>query len=159
MAMDIGGGGGRNRGEGMAEINVTPLVDVLLVLLVIFMVTSPTVHHGAKIPTPDLSPQETSSEVQEEEKDTVKIDRYGRIYYKKRTVSLSQLYKLIRADRELQSKSEIFLQIDPELKYGKVMEILGTIRRAGIKKLGFIVDYADIIPFKASELTENKGKK
>ena len=65
------------RSGSLSEINVTPLVDVPLVLLIIFMVTSPTVHHGARLPTPDLQPSNAKENPTQEEKDTLTLTEEG----------------------------------------------------------------------------------
>ncbi len=145
----------RARGGGMAEINVTPLVDVLLVLLVIFMVTAPSVHQGAKVPTPDISTAEANNQSVEEEKDTVFVEKDGRIKFRNRYLTLQQLAEMIRSSPELLKKGELFIRAEPNLNYGRVMEVLGTIRKSGIGKLGFIVYPEDIIPI----AQQNKGEK
>lgn len=133
------GGGKKNRGGALADINVTPLVDILLVLLIIFMVTAPTVHHGARLPTPDISPSDPKQQPQKDEKDTVTLDRQGQLLFRGQTLTLDKLYQLVKTDAHLQSTQELFLKADLELPYGQVMEVIGSLRRAGIRKLGVVV--------------------
>lgn len=138
------GSGKKTRGGAIADINVTPLVDILLVLLIIFMVTAPTVHHGARLPTPDISPSDPKQPDQQEEKDTVALDRQGQLRFRGQVFSLDKLYQLVKTDPQLQTTRELFLKADLELPYGQVMEVIGSLRRAGIQKLGVVVVAEDL---------------
>lgn len=135
-------GRNRNRGGALADINITPLVDVLLVLLIIFMVTAPLIHHGAVVPTPDMSPSDATPSQKDDEKDTLLVDHKGNIKLHNQPVPLKELYKRIQADTKLQRTKELYIRAHLDLNYGKVMEIIGTMRKAGIRKLGVVV-YAE----------------
>jgi biopolymer transport protein TolR len=136
----------RKRGDTLAEINITPLVDVLLVLLVIFMVTAPMVHHGARLATPDVSPSDPQKQSKDEEKATLVVDRKGQILFRKKLISKTGLFEFLKKNQQLQQQQELYIKADPDLDYGVVMDIFGTARRAGIRKLGVVVDPVDLLP-------------
>lgn len=137
--------GSSNQGGSLADINVTPLVDVLLVLLIIFMVTAPMIHHGAKVPTPDLSPSDPKQQPpQDQQKGTLFVDQKGQISFRDKPLTFDRLFQTLQQDPEIQRSSELYLQADPSLSYGQVMAIIGTMRRAGVKKLGVVVDPDDL---------------
>lgn len=144
MAMDEDHRRRRGGSSSLADINITPLVDVLLVLLIIFMVTAPMIHHGASIPTPDVSPGDSTDDGKKDEKDTVVVDQKGVITLRGKTMTLKELYKSIKDDAKLQKSKELYIKAHLDLAYGKVMEVIGTVRRAGIKKLGVVVDTVEL---------------
>ena len=124
----------------MSEINVTPFVDVMLVLLVIFMVTAPLLQYGVEVDLPDSShePLEVSKEqvVLSITKDrTIYVDRYK--------TSLSELGAKLEAVYEGKEKKEIFLQADKSVPYGFVVETMAVIRAAGIDQMGLITETPD----------------
>lgn len=129
------------RVSALADINVTPLVDILLVLLIIFMVAAPTVHHGARLAAPDITPSDDKQPPpKEDEKDTLVIDKEGKLKFRGKEYKLKDLAALIKADPQLKKTRELYLQADLDLPYGRVMEVIGGVRRAGIKKLGVVVN-------------------
>lgn len=131
-------------GGSLADINITPLVDVLLVLLIIFMVTAPMMHHGASLPTPDVTPSDDKNPSKEVEKDTLVIDAKGKISLRGKPVDAKALLALLKKDPKLQKSRELYIRADMDLDYGKVMEIIGTMRKAGIRKLGVVVDSTEL---------------
>jgi biopolymer transport protein TolR len=124
-----------NRDRGvLSEINVTPFVDVMLVLLVIFMVTAPLMQQGIDVNLPqakgkDLPPQERISLV-------VKKDRT--IYINDTRYTLPELRK--KLDALSKSNPDIFLKADKDVPYGFVVEVMGEVKDAGIEKLGMITE-------------------
>lgn len=148
MGMNAGSNRGGKRGGGgsLADINVTPLVDILLVLLIIFMVTAPMIHHGASVPAPDVSPQEKNQPPpQDAEKTTLFMDQKGQLSYRNKLIKdVATLAETIKNDADIQKSQELYLQADPNLSYGRVMEVIGTMRKAGIKKIGMVVSPEDI---------------
>ncbi len=142
MAFGSSGGDKNKRfsGGAIADINVTPLVDILLVLLIIFMVTAPTVFHGARLVPPDITPNDNKQEPQKDEKDTLIIDKKGTLKFRGSLLSKTQLRKIVKTDPQLRKTKELYLQASLDLDYGKVMEIIGLVRRAGIRKLGIVVE-------------------
>lgn len=129
------------RVSALADINVTPLVDILLVMLIIFMVAAPTVHHGARLATPDISPDDNSAPPpKEDEKDTLVINKVGQLSFRGKVVTLKQMAKFVKTDPQLKKTRELYLKADLDLPYGRIMEVIGRVRRAGIRKLGVVAD-------------------
>ncbi len=135
MAM---GGQGNNR-AAMADINVTPLVDVMLVLLVIFMVTAPMMQQGVQV---NLPKADTKAMAQAEETVIVTVDGKGRIFINKDEVPAGDLRPRLTdlfANRE---KKEIFLKADAGVPYGEVVRTMADIKGAGIERLGMVTEPA-----------------
>lgn len=120
----------------MSEINVTPLVDVMMVLLVIFMVTAPMMQQGVDVNLPAARGKALPAS----ERIVVTIKRNERVYVNKARVEVNGLQKklkLILADRE---NKEIFLRADKKVPYGFVASVMGEIREAGVEKLGMVTE-------------------
>lgn len=120
----------------MSEINVTPLVDVMMVLLVIFMVTAPMMQQGVDVNLPAARGKALPAS----ERIVVTIKRNERVYVNKARVEVDELQKklkLILADRE---NKELFLKADKKVPYGFVASVMGEIREAGVEKLGMVTE-------------------
>ncbi len=131
--MDEGG----DRRDLISDINVTPLVDVMLVLLVIFMVTAPMMMHGVKV---DLPRTESKSIKTEKDPLVLSITKKKDIFiedYKVELGALKEKLKKIFANRE---EKEIFLQADKEVSYGFVIKVMAQVKEAGIIKVGMITE-------------------
>lgn len=123
----------RDRGV-LSEINVTPLVDVMLVLLIIFMVTAPLMQQGIDVNLPKAK----GKELPPEERITVLIKKNGTIYMNDVQISPANLYAKLNA---LKSRNpDVFLKADKDVSYGFVVEVMGEIKSAGIEKLGMITE-------------------
>lgn len=131
---------GNGRKNLMADINVTPLVDVMLVLLIIFMVTAPMMTQGLDV---DL-PQTTSKSLRQEENPiVVTIDKDGKISLDKFSVSQKVLLQeLGKYGNEVKEKP-IYLKADKSVAYGIVVSVMADIKKAGFDKLGMITQPAD----------------
>ncbi|MCC6932007.1 MAG: protein TolR [Deltaproteobacteria bacterium] len=130
---DISGEGGT-----ISQINVTPLVDVMLVLLIIFMVSAPMLSQGVEL---DL-PKETISQVNGEgEQLVVSITKGGDVYLgSNNKVALEQIGPKIKAVVDQRKDKRVFIKADRSVSYGTVMAVMGRIRRAGIYKVGLITE-------------------
>lgn len=139
MGASLNQGGGRRRGRDfrqMSEINVTPFVDVMLVLLVVFMVAAPLLTAGVTIDLPDSEAQAIS---QEDDKPLeITLDREGNIYLGETETPRNRLIGILSTMPDLNKESRIYIRADKDLDYGKVMDVLGTINGAGYKKVALI---------------------
>jgi len=137
MAMSGGGGGPRRT---MSEINVTPLVDVMLVLLIIFMVTAPLITQGVQV---DL-PQTRAQPMEGDEKKLVLTIRKDRQIFigtnEDNPIPYDELEVKLSANAKLQRERELYLHADRSLEYGFVMDVMATVKRAGVQKLGMVTD-------------------
>ncbi len=119
----------------MSEINVTPFVDVMLVLLIIFMVTAPLLTSGIKINLP-----ESSSVLKNEKKDpvTVSINSKGEIFIQKKKFSKDQLINKLSLLKKNNQNLKIYIKGDKKLDYGKVMDLMNLINQSGFKKVALV---------------------
>jgi biopolymer transport protein TolR len=124
---------GRNRSV-LSEINVTPFVDVMLVLLVIFMVTAPLMQQGVDVNLP----QAKGKELPPEERISIIIKRDSSIYMNDTLVTMPVLKQKLGAISKM--NPNIFLKADKDVPYGLVVEVMGEIKEAGIEKLGMITE-------------------
>lgn len=123
----------RNRSV-LSEINVTPLVDVMLVLLIIFMVTAPLLQQGIDVNLPKAK----GKDLPPEERINIVMKRGGEIYMNDRPVSGPELMKSLSALSRL--NPNVFLKADRDVPYGMVVEVMGQIKEAGIEKLGMVTE-------------------
>ena len=119
----------------ISEINVTPFVDVMLVLLIIFMVTAPLLTSGIKINLPD-----SSSVLKNEKKDpvTVSINSKGEIFIQKKKFSKNQLINKLILLKKNNQNLKIYIKGDKKLDYGKVMDLMNLINQSGFKKVALV---------------------
>ena len=121
----------------MADINVTPLVDVMLVLLIIFMVTAPLIQSGVKVDLPRASAQQMEHQ---EEKLVLTITRDRRVFLGNSEIPPADLEKKLSSNARIQKEKELYLHADRSLPYGQVVEIMAVARRAGVESLGMITE-------------------
>lgn len=133
--MGMGSINGRGRRGMMAEINVTPLVDVMLVLLIIFMVTAPMMTQGLEINLPETTTKELR---QQEEPLMISLDKDGVIKLGNVSVSPELLWDQLNAMDDEEKKNPIYLRADKDVAYGRVVVLMAEIKRAGFEKLGMI---------------------
>jgi biopolymer transport protein TolR len=147
--MGMGGGRGDPGRTTMAEINVTPMVDVMLVLLIIFMVTAPLIQQGVKVNLPQAkaAPVEAS-----EKKLVLSVDARRRVYIGEVEVRLEDLEAKLKTNAKAQADKEIYLHADRALPYGIVVEVMAAAQRAGISNVGMITD-----PFTPTKRSSRDG--
>ena len=132
------GGGGKRRAP-LAEINVTPLVDVMLVLLIIFMVAAPMMATGVDV---DLPNAEAPRMETEKETFILSIDADGNVYLGDVLVPRDKLQSALSTNARLQEENEVYVYADASLSYGYVANIFSAIQKAGVEKLGIVTDPA-----------------
>ncbi len=135
MAM---GGNNSNRAV-MAEINVTPLVDVMLVLLVIFMVTAPMMQQGVQV---NLPKADTKAMTPAEESVVVSVDQSGKIFINSEEIAAGDLRTRLSGMFATRAKKEVFLKADAGVPYGEVVRTMADIKGAGIERLGMVTEPA-----------------
>jgi len=126
-----------NGNRFMSEINVTPFVDVMLVLLIIFMVTAPMMTQGVDVNLP----QTTTSNVKTEEDPLIlSVNKKGEIYLETTKVSLEDLEKKVKSIFKYRREKEILLRADRDIPYGFVIKVMAEVKKAGISKLGMVTE-------------------
>jgi biopolymer transport protein TolR len=122
----------------VGEINVTPLVDVMLVLLIIFMVTAPMLHQGIEVALPKAQAQNLPQRAQDPL--IVSINRDGLVYVRDTPIHASQLATRLPALVRGRSDKNLYLKGDRDVAYGKVIEVLNLLHQAGIENVGMVTD-------------------
>jgi len=123
--------------EPMGEINVTPLVDVMLVLLIIFMVTAPLLTQGVDVDLPDAASPPMQQNV---EPLVVSIRKNGDIFLQKKVTRLEQLAPRIKAIREQKKDLPVFIRGDSKTPYEHVARVMSALSSAGIEKVGLVTE-------------------
>ncbi len=139
MGMGVAAGGPRKRRgklSGMNEINVTPFIDVMLVLLVIFMVTAPLLQTGVQV---DLPKVKSAPMAMDDSKLLVIVTSDEHVYLGKDDITQGMEDKLKANDR-LKNERELYVQADENVKYGAVLRVMAAARQAGVEKLGMVTD-------------------
>ena len=136
--------GGRRRRHGgarpMSEINVTPFVDVMLVLLIIFMVAAPLLTVGVPLELPESRAEALPQE--QEEPLTVNIDADGRVYVQKTEIPREGLLDKLTAIASARESKKVYLRADRSLDYGIVMQVMGDLNAGGFRSIGLVTDQA-----------------
>ena len=133
------GGGGRYQEASMAEINVTPFVDVMLVLLIVFMVTAPLLTVGVPV---DLPKTRAPALGQDREPLSITVRRDGTIFLQKEKVAQEGLVDRLKAISANGYDQRIFVRGDTQANYGKVMEVMGILAASGFTHIGLVTDVA-----------------
>jgi biopolymer transport protein TolR len=134
--MDFGNRDNGDRGT-MSQINVTPLVDVMLVLLVIFMVTAPMMQQGVQV---NLPKAETKSLAPKEDTLVVSIEKSGRTFINTSEIQGDQLKDKLNSMLAGREKREVFLKADSSVPYGEVVKVMAQIKGAGVERLGMVTE-------------------
>ena len=123
--------------QPMSEINVTPMVDVMLVLLVIFILTAPLLASSIKL---DLPQTDAAKPVDAAEFVTLVVDKTGRVFLNDKPVSLDQLQSSLAQTAGQNPDTEVQLRADEAVPYGKVVEVMGVAQKVGLSRIGFVAD-------------------
>ncbi|HSE39197.1 MAG TPA: protein TolR [Acidobacteriota bacterium] len=127
----------RKFGSAMADINVTPLVDVVLVLLIIFMVTAPLMQRGIDVDLPRTATQTAKNE----ERLIISIDKDGKIFINDIQIPMEDLREQIqKRTAKMKNPDAVFLRGDQKLQYGIVMQTMDQIKRAGVPTVGLVTE-------------------
>jgi biopolymer transport protein TolR len=136
--MNSGGGRrGRRSARPVSDINITPFVDVMLVLLVVFMVTAPLMTVAVPV---DLPKTQAHTMNQDKEPLVVSIDANGKVFLQDKGMKLEDLVPKLKAITGANPDARIFVRGDKDLAYGKIMEVMGTISSAGFTKVALVAE-------------------
>ena len=133
--LDTGGGNGRRRFKPNAEINVTPFVDVMLVLLIVFMVTAPLLTVGVPLELPNTKAATVQGN---DEPLVISVDGEGRLFLEDVEVMLENLVPKLQAVTGAKQDQRIFVRGDTNVNYGRVLEVMGEIHDAGFKRVAMV---------------------
>jgi biopolymer transport protein ExbD len=128
--------GGKDDGEPMMELNTTPLIDVLLVLLIMFIITIPVQTHAVKVDLPQNS--NTPKSPVEPDKNKISINPAGTVLWNGTPVNDVTLQQYLVQTTQINPEPELHFQPDPQAQYAKVDSIMAIIKRANVTKLGFV---------------------
>ena len=123
--------------SSISQINVVPLVDVMLVLLVIFMVTAPILQQGVQIDLPQAKAAALSGE---EEQLVVSLNKTGTIFLNDNEIALAELGPKLQAVTQLRPDKTVFLRADRAVPYGDVVQVMAAVKAAGVQSLGMITE-------------------
>ena len=137
MAFSIGSAGEEDA-PVLADINVTPLVDVMLVLLIIFMITAPMLHQGIEVALPRADAEAMAMRV--DDPLVLSINRDGLIYVQDDPIHPSQLVERLQPILAARGDDTVFLKGDRELPYGKVIEVLDVLHKGGVHRIGMVTE-------------------
>ena len=144
MAMNMGSsasGGRRGRRRAvMAEINVTPMVDVMLVLLIIFMVITPMLQKGVSVDLAKVANPAAMPDADKEDSLLVAVTRDGQIFCGSEKVSADQLASKVKDKIASRTDKRVFIKADARTKYGNVVEVVDNVRSAGVDTLGLLTE-------------------
>jgi biopolymer transport protein TolR len=129
--------GGSTQGAMLTEINVTPLVDVMLVLLIIFMVTAPMLQTGVDVDLPEAKAQTIPDD---EGKLILTVTKDKRVFLGKLQIPWEDVEKILRGNAKLNADHELYLHADRGLLYGDVVKIMAAVKQAGVDKLAMVTD-------------------
>ncbi len=131
---------GRDQRKFMSDINVTPFVDVMLVLLIIFMVTAPLMMQGVEVNLPKTTTKNIKTR---EDPLVLTVNKTREIFLEDRRIKLEDLEAKVKSIFKYRREKEILLRADREVPYGFVIRVIAGIKRAGIDKLGMITEPID----------------
>ena len=137
--MAFGGLDKKSNGSPMAEINMTPLIDVMLVLLVIFIITAPLFTHAIRLDLPKVASQavrETPDTI------TLSIDETGKLYWNDKPITFEQMRAQFAARASARQQPELHLRASGATRYDVIAQVMGAAQAAGLSKIGFVTEPA-----------------
>lgn len=134
------GSGLEDNDEAMSEINMTPLVDVMLVLLIIFMITVPVLTHSVKVDLPQAN--NTPNEIKPETVN-ISVTSNGSVHWNEDPIAFTELEQRLAAAAGQTNQPEIHLRGDKDVAYEHVIKVMATVQRAGLEKLSFVTQPND----------------
>ncbi len=137
MGMDTG-----NNGSAMSDINVTPLVDVMLVLLIIFMITAPMMNQGVEVDLPKEDAQPLTADA--EDQMILSIDSELNYYINESKFTANEMPKKLRALADANPNKPVFIRADGEVPYREVARLLAAAKRAGMPRVGMVFDPSQV---------------
>ncbi|HEV8716559.1 MAG TPA: protein TolR [Candidatus Binatia bacterium] len=123
--------------ESISQINITPFVDVMLVLLIIFMVTAPILQQGVNVDLPQVTVGPLTGK---DEQLVVIVTREGKVQLNDSPLKVEELQKKLAAILQVRPDREVYLRADKNVPYGKVVEVMAAARNAGVRKLGMVTE-------------------
>lgn len=123
--------------DSISQINITPLVDVMLVLLIIFMVTAPILQQGVSVDLPEVTAAPLAGS---EEQLVVVVTRDGKLQLNDSPIKVEELNKKLSAILNIKPDRQVYLRADKNVPYGKVVEVMAAVRAAGVRKLGMVTE-------------------
>ena len=134
------GGGGQRNYKPLSEINVTPLVDVMLVLLIIFMITAPLLTVGVPVDLPKTAATQLTDK---DEPLVVTIDAAGDVYLQETEIEIENLVPRLVAITDNKADTRIYVRGDRTIDYGRVMEVMGAVNAAGFTRVGLVAEFKE----------------
>jgi biopolymer transport protein TolR len=138
MPFATGFGGDQTDDAVLADINVTPLVDVMLVLLIIFMITAPMLHQGVEVALPKA--EADAMQLKIDDPLILSVNRDGLVYVQDEPIHPSQLMERLTPLIEARGDEAVFLKGDRDLPYGTIIEVLDILNRGGIRQVGMVTE-------------------
>jgi biopolymer transport protein TolR len=157
MGVQLSGGGrgrGRGRARPMSDINVTPLVDVMLVLLIIFMVTAPLLTVGVPV---DLPKTDAKPITGQDEPLVISVNNAGKVFLQETEIDLGALVPRLQAITNNKPDTRIFVRGDKTVAYGRIVEVMGTVSSAGFNHVALIAELPRSAPTPAPARSGQKG--
>lgn len=129
--------GGRDDGQPMMEMNTTPLIDVMLVLLIMFIITIPVQTHAVKIDLPVNAPP-TNQPIIDPVKNKITIDPAGTVFWNGSPIDIATLQTFLEQTKAMETEPELHFQPDANARYDNVDQVLAVIKRSEVTKMGFV---------------------
>ena len=123
--------------QPMSDINMTPLIDVMLVLVVIFIITAPLLASSIKL---DLPKTDAAKSADAPKSVTVVVDAAGQAYLKDQPLALDELARQLTLSAQTNPQTEVLLRADKAVPYGRIVEVMGAAQKAGLNRIGFVAD-------------------